>query len=52
MGSASDSAKAHMAGMPRPELQAAVAKNESDNKLRDIAMLDAVIALCKGRAAA
>ncbi|MDW9814952.1 hypothetical protein GOB25_07700 [Sinorhizobium meliloti] len=27
-------------------------KNESDNKLRDIAMLDAVIALCKGRAAA
>ncbi len=29
---------------PRPE-------TESENKLRDIAMLDAVIALCKARAA-
>ncbi|PDT55060.1 MULTISPECIES: hypothetical protein [Sinorhizobium] len=30
---------------PRPE-------HESDNKLHDIAMLEAVVALCKGRAAA
>jgi hypothetical protein len=30
---------------PRPE-------TEAENKLRDIAMLDAVIALCKARAAA